>query len=372
MNALPKTSKADPAEGRAAAGEPGSTPEETEGSRRKRRARGRLMIVALPLAFAVVGGYFWLAGGRYISTDNAYVHQPIVPVSADIAGRIVEVDVSENAQIAAGATVFRLDPVPYRIALDQAEAALASARLDVDRMRSAYGTAQARLAAAEEVRDVHQREFERQQELGDRGLMSASAIDTAKLALQAAENDVALARLGVREAAAALGGDPDIATDDFPAVREALARRDVAARDLAMTTVVAPVSGIVSQIGSLNVGQYVTPGTLVASLVQSEETWIEANFKETQIAGVMPGQPVTVEIDAYPGTKFAGSVDSIGSATGAQFALIPAQNATGNWVKVVQRIPVRVHVEADPEHPLLGGMSAYVSVDTGSSRFNGL
>ena len=192
------------------------------------------------------------------------------------------------------------------------------------------------------------------------------------MAVYSAENDVALARQGVDAAKAALGGDPSIATDDFPAVRAALAQRASAQRDLDKASVSAPVAGIVSQVESLNIGQYVTKGASVASVVEREKTWIEANYKETQLAELRIGQPVEVEIDAYPGALLHGTVDSMGSATGSQFALIPAQNATGNWVKVVQRLSVRIAVTPDPAHPLRDGMSATVSVDTGASRLDKL
>jgi len=336
--------------------------------RKRRSGRRRFLMLSVPLAMAVAGGYFWLAGGRYVSTDNAYVHQPLVQVSADVAGRIVELDVAENQTVAAGTLMFRLDPEPFRIALDQADAALAAARLQVTQLRAAYTTAEAKLKAAESIRDIKQREYDRQKSLGDRGVATAAALDEAMTAARGAENNVLLARDGVNAAAAALGGDPGIATDDFPAVRAALSQRDAAQRNMDHAGVTAPVSGVVSQVGNLNLGQYVTPGAPVASLVQAEVTWIEANFKETQLAALVIGQHVTITPDSYPGLKLAGRVESIGSATGSQFSLIPAQNATGNWVKVVQRVPVRIAVTPDPDHPLRDGMSVTVAVDTGHTR----
>ena len=336
------------------------------------RWRRRLLMMTLPLLLAGGGGYAWLTGGRYVTTDNAYVHQPLVPISADVGGRIIEVDVAENQHIDAGQPVFRLDPEPYRIALDQAEAALAGARLSVEQLRSAYDTAQARLTAAEAILEVRTRELERQESLADQGLSASTALDETTIAAQVARNEVELAREGLTTAAAALSGDPAMATDDVPAVRAALAQREAAARDLEKALVVAPVPGVVSQVGSLNVGQYVTPGTMVASVVQTDDTWIEANFKETQLAELEVGQTVEIEIDAYPDLVLHGTVESIGSTTGSQLSLIPAQNATGNWVKVVQRVPVRIRVDQDDDHPLRGGMSAHVAVDGGQSRLDSL
>jgi membrane fusion protein (multidrug efflux system) len=329
-------------------------------------------MLSLPVALAVGGGIMWITGGRYVTTNNAYIHQPLVQVSADIAGRIAEVDVTENENVAAGTVMFKLDPKPYKIALDQANAALAAAQLQVTQLRAAYATAEAKLKAAQSLADISQREYERQKSLQSRGVASQSAVDSAHSAALSAENSVSLAQDGVSAAAAALGGNPQLATEDFPAVRAAMAQRETAQRNLSLATVKAPVPGVVSQVDSLNVGQYVTPGMLVASLVQTDKTWVEANFKETQLAGLKVGQPVTVAPDTYSGLKLAGKVQSIGSATGSQFSLIPAQNATGNWVKVVQRVPVRISVTPVKGMPLRDGMSVNVSVDTGQSRLDKL
>ena len=343
-------------------------PEAAPPTRRKRRA----LMYSVPLLLALGGGYVWLTGGRYVSTDNAYVHQPIVSVSSDVSGRIIDVDVAENENVAAGTRIFRLDPEPFSIALDEADATLAAARLSVAQLRAALNTAKAKLAAAEHLKSVSDREFDRQQALAGRGVASSAALDEATAAVYTAENEVNLARQGVQSAIAALGGNPDIETDSFPTVRAALAQRAAAQRDLEQAEVVAPVTGFVSQVSSLNVGQYVTPGAAMASIVESDDTWIEANYKETQLATLKVGQPVDIEIDAYPGVELHGTVESFGSATGSQFALIPAQNATGNWVKVVQRVAVRIGVTPDDDHPLRGGMSATVSVDTGASRLDKL
>lgn len=348
-------------------------PEETAPVVRKpRRWRRRLLMLSVPLMLAAGGGYAWLAGGRYVATDNAYVHQPLVPVSADIAGRIIEVDLVQNQHIEAGSVVFRLDPEPYRIALEKSDAALDAARQSVGQLRTAYATAMARRDAAEAIADVRDRELRRQQSLVGRGVSSSTSLDEATIAAQMARNEVALAKEGVNAAAAALGGNPEIETDDVPAVRAALAQREAAARDLANTTVRAPVAGVLSQTDGLNVGRYVSAGAMVASVAQTGETWIEANLKETQLAGLKAGQAAEVTIDAYPNLVLHGTVESIGGTTGSQLSLIPAQNATGNWVKVVQRVPVRIHVETDADSPLRSGMSAHVSVDGGHTRLDDL
>ncbi len=337
---------------------------------KKKRRRG--LMLSLPVIIALAGGGAWLAGGRYVSTDNAYVHQPMLSVSSDVAGRIIDVDVTENQNLEAGATIFRVDPEPYQIAVDQAEAALASARLAVVQLRANYATAEAQLQAAESILEVQNRELERQQSLTERGISTSAALDQATVASRSAANNVDLARRQLEAAAAALGGDPEIDTDALPSVRAALAQLDVARRNLEHTEIHAPSAGIISQVESLNVGQFVAAGSAVATLVDSEETWIEANFKETQLEGLEVGQPVEITIDAYPGLSLRGTLESFGSATGSQFSLIPAQNATGNWVKVVQRVAVRIRIEDDPDHPLRDGMSAHVSVDTGSTHLDDL
>ncbi|HEY4200909.1 MAG TPA: HlyD family secretion protein [Devosiaceae bacterium] len=337
----------------------------------KRRGRRIALMVVVPLVLIAAGGYFWLTGGRYVETDNAYVQQSKVAISADIAGRVISVAVHDNQVVKAGDVLFNIDPAPYRIALDQANAALASARVNVDQLRVAYTTAQTKLKSAQDTLEIRQRELDRQDSLAGKGVSTAANLDDVKIAYQSDQGDVALAQQDVASAVAALGGNPDIKTDDHPAVMTALAAKESAERDLAKTTVVAPADGIISQVASLNVGQFIATGTTIAALVETGDTWVEANFKETQLATLVSGQPAEVSIDSYPGVKFEGTLESLGAATGAEFALIPAQNATGNWVKVTQRIPVRIKLdEGSSPVALRSGMSATVSVDTGKSTLD--
>lgn len=347
---------------------PPIAPEAAVPEKKKGRGRRTVLMYGLPLLLVAGGGYFYLTGGRYVGTDNAYVQQVKVSLSSDVAGRVTEVDVAENQRVEAGAVLFKLDPEPYRIALEQADAALAVARVNVEQLRVAYGTAQAKLAAAQQKLDLRQHEFDRQKASVEQGISASASLDDVKLSLQSATSEVALAQQNLASTVAALAGDPQIATDAHPAVRTALAARDVAARNLEKATIVAPSAGIISQMASLNVGQFVGTGTTIASLIKSDDTWIEANFKETQLSGLKDGQAVDVTVDAYPGLTMHGEVDSIGAATGSQFALIPAQNATGNWVKVTQRVTVRVKLDDQADADMLrAGMSAEVSVDTGKS-----
>jgi len=343
---------------------PEAAPKKKGGSRRL------ILMVAVPLVLVVAGGYFWLTGGRYEDTDNAYVQQAKVSLSADIAGRITAVNVGENEVVKAGDVLFTIDPQPYQIALDQANAALASARVNVQQLKVAYGTAQVQLNAATQTLAIRKAAFDRQNALVQQGVNSNSTLDDTKLALQAAQTAVDQAKQQVATATAALGGDPNIDIDKHPAVLAALAQVENAQRNLSKTTVVAPAGGIVANVSSLNAGQFVAAGTTIATLVETDGTWVEANYKETQLSDLKVGQPAEIKVDAYSGA-IKGTVESIGAATGSEFSLIPAQNATGNWVKVVQRIPVRIKL-ADASDALKTGMSATVTVDTGKSTLDKL
>lgn len=351
---------------------PAAQAADAETAPRPPRGRRRALMISVPLVLALAGAGAWLFGGRYISTDNAYIHQPMTSISADVSGRVNDVLVTENQQVTAGTPLFRLDPTDYKIALATADAQLASARLAVEQQRAAYQTAQAQLQASQNIEDVKSRELKRQQELTDRGIGTQAALDEAMIAFRSASNAVTLAQRQVDAAATALGGDPQAKADTLPSVRAALAARQSAERHLEQTNITAATGGTVSQIESLNVGQFLAAGTGIAKLVDNSQTWVEANFKETQIAELSPGQPVTIAVDAYPGMELHGTVDSFASATGSQFSLIPAQNATGNWVKVVQRVPVRIQIADTPDRPLRDGMSVSVSVDTGHNRLEGL
>jgi membrane fusion protein (multidrug efflux system) len=336
----------------------------------KRRSGGRfLLMAALPLALVAGGGYVWVTGGRYQETENANLRQARVSIASEAAGRIVEVAVADNAAVKAGDVLFTVDPEPYQIALSQSDASLAAARLNIEQLRAAYSQAVAQERAAANEADYSRSEFERQSALVAKGIASKSALDVAQRDLSKAGEEQAAAEQGIASARAALGGDPRIETAKHPAVLQAMAARDKAAFDLAQTVVRAPADGIVSQASSFKVGQFVAAGTPLFSLVESGDTWVEANFKETQLTHMKLGQSAQIVLDTYPGTPLRATVDSIGAGTGAEFSLLPAQNATGNWVKVTQRIPVRLKVEsADADVALRTGMSASVSVDTGASR----
>ncbi len=339
----------------------------------RRGGRRYVIMAAVPAIILVIGGWLWLTGGRYVSTDDAYVQQDRVAITAQVAGTIVEVDVGSNQPVKKGDLLFRIDPAPYQIAVEGATAALASARLQVDQLRSDYEQAKTEEKSAADDVAFKQKTYDRQQGLLAKGISSQASFDAAENDLHTAQQTLANAKQHTQAALAALGGNPDITTDMHPLVLAALAKRDQAALDLKNTSVFAPTDGVVTQTTSLQVGQYVTSPaampTVVLGLVKTDDTWVDANFKETDLGNIKPGQKATISVDAFPGQSFQGEVASIGAGTGAEFALLPAQNATGNWVKVVQRVPVRVRFTSPiADTPLRSGLTASVEVDTGASH----
>ncbi len=338
--------------------------------RKKARRGGRfVLMLVVPLALAAAGAYVYVTGGRYEETENANLRQARISIASDTAGRVVTADIAENQVVEKGDLLFAIDPEPYRIALAQADAAVAAARLDVEQLRAAYNQAMAQERSAASEVDYSQSQYDRAADLADKGINTKSSLDQARNDLDKARQQLSVAKQGIESARAALGGDPGIETDRHPAVMAALAARDKAAYDLARTTVRAPASGIIAQASSFKAGQFVAVGTPLFSLVETDDTWIDANFKETQLTHMKPGQKAEVVLDTYPDRTFEATVQAVGAGTGAEFSLLPAQNATGNWVKVTQRIPVRLRVsDPDAKLALRTGMSATVTVDTGVSR----
>jgi membrane fusion protein, multidrug efflux system len=340
-----------------------------EAPKTKRRAGRFLLMFALPAALIVGGSYVWVTGGRYQETENANLQQAKVSIASDTAGRIVQVGIADNQIVKRGDVLFAIDPEPYRIALAQADAAVAVARVGVEQLRAAYSQATAQEKSDTSEVEYAQSQYDRAADLAQKGINTKSALDQAKNDLDKAKQQLAVAEQGIISAKAALAGNPDIETDKHPTVMAALAARDKAAYDLAQTKVKAPADGVISQASSFKVGQYVGSGTPLFALVETGDTWIDANFKETQLTHMKQGQKAEIVVDTYPGKTFEATVKAIGAGTGAEFSLLPAQNATGNWVKVTQRIPVRLELtDPDARMALRTGMSASVTVDTGVSR----
>lgn len=323
-----------------------------------------ILLVVVPGMVGLFGLWWYVTSGRYISTENAYVKADMVAISPDVDGRVVAVEVAENQLVRAGDVLFRIDPEPFRIALAMAEAHISTVRNDIEASRAEFHQVEAEIQEAGERVHFFEQQAARQRDLEERGISAQVRLEEAETELAAARQRVVALRQKLRTVLAKLGGDPASAAELHPAYQEAEARRDMAALDLDDALVVAPVDGIVSRM-RLQPGEWVEEGTPAFSIINPETNWIEANLKETQLEHVHVGQQVEIEVDAYPDDLWIGKIASISPATGAEFALIPPQNATGNWVKVVQRLPVRVAVEPrDDQPPLRAGMTVTVSIDT--------
>ena len=337
-------------------------------SRSWRALKITLVAIIGPVVAAFVGYTIYMTGGRFASTDNAYVKSEKIAVSADVSGRVVHVAVKENQLLEPGMLLFRIDPEPFRIALEKAEARLVFARQEIYALRAQHKQKLAELKLAEGEVTFYERLFERQQTLNKKGFASGTNFDTAQRNLRNARNHISATMQDIAQVVAKLGGDPNSDTEAQPRVREARAARDQAALDLRRTSVHAPVAGVVTNF-ELQPGEYIETGKVVFSLVGTDDLWVDANFKETDLTHVQVGQTATIRIDTYPGDVREAVVSGISPATGAEFALLPAQNASGNWVKVVQRLPVRLRLKSPRREPQLrAGMSVIVTIDTQHKR----
>ncbi|HVF84208.1 MAG TPA: HlyD family secretion protein [Sphingomicrobium sp.] len=317
-----------------------------------------VLMLLVPLILLAAGGWYYLTGKDQVSTDNAAVKQDITSVGAQVSGPIAEVFVREGDRVRAGQLLFRIDPAPYRVALAQAEAQLAAAQLAERQVVTQAAGTGADIVGAQGQLTIAERSLARQSQLLGQGFTTRVSYDEALADVTAARTRLADARAQAANAQAAIasgGEQPGEA-----AARAAIAK---ARLDLARADVRAPAAGVIANADRLLVGQQVVPGVGMLSLVAGGDAWVEANFKEEDLARMVPGQRVEVEIDAYPDEKLTGRVQSIGAGTGSEFAILPAQNANGNWVKVTQRVPVRVRLDRKPGRPLIAGLSATVTVD---------
>jgi membrane fusion protein (multidrug efflux system) len=328
-----------------------------------------LLLVVVPAVAVAAGLAVWLQGGRFEETENAYVKAHIIAVSADVSGRVVEVKVRDNEPVAAGTLLFRIDPAPFELTVARAEAEMAVVRTEVEGLRAEHRVALADAAEAEERISFLARQLERQAKLKERGMGLEASFDEARHNLEAARRRLESAREKAGRVLTALGGDAKLPAQAHPRFLAARAARDSGRDELARVRIVAPAAGIVSNM-RLQPGERVERGVPVFSLIESRPMWIEANFKETQLTHMREGQEVSVVADAYPQAKWRGRVSTIAPATKAEFAILPAQNSSGNWVKVVQRVPVLISLDAVPDGqtPLRAGMTVTARVDTGHVR----
>jgi membrane fusion protein (multidrug efflux system) len=327
-----------------------------------------ILLVAVPLVAIAGAAYWWLSGGRYVSTDNAYVKAHIVQIAPEVSGQVRRVLVRDHQSVAAGETLMTIESRPFKLALDSAEAELDAARTQVETLRAAWREVMSELADAEARADYFKRQWQRQEELATKGVTSASKREESQNEARAAADRVTTVREKLHRVLTALNGDPQMPPDEHHLVRDKTAARERAALDLARTTIRAPSDGVVVNM-RVQQGEQVKVSTPLFVLVVVSRPWVEANFKETELTHVRVGQKATVVLDTYPDTTWEAVVESLSPATGAEFAVLPPQNASGNWVKVVQRLPVKLRLSPQVgEPPLRAGMTATVSIDTGRQR----
>jgi len=347
------------------AGEVAGEPQDTRMARS--RLRGPLLIAA-PVVVVIGALVLYLSGGRFETTDNAELQTGLVGIAADVSGKVTEIDVHENEYVKAGDVLFRIDSAIPQANVDAAQAALAAARAGVGSSRADFEESNSDIVAAQTRLRFALTQAARQKALLAQGIASRDQYDQAMLAVSTAQDDIATAQAKAASKAAALVGGLGGPVDDQPAVRRAAAALESARIDLAHTVVRAPRDGIVTKVNQLQLGSYVTAAHPVFMLAGTN-FWVEANFKENQLANMRVGQPARITIDAYSGVSLKGHVASFSPGTGNSFSILPAENATGNWVKVVQRLPVEIALDQVPRGlPLHAGLSAEVEVDTGHKR----
>jgi membrane fusion protein (multidrug efflux system) len=343
-----------------------SAPEKPLSSRR-RWLRWALFLL-LPVVL-MVGAYFYFEGGAYTSTDDAYIEADKVGLSTDVSGMVEAIEVNDNQHVTAGQVLFRLDPLPFQLKLDQAQSQLGMVRDKLNALKANYQNVQAQIKQAEDQIAFNQLQYQRQETLARQQFTPQMSLDQARLNLQTSQQTLISEKAQLASIVANLDGNPDIPIEQHPQYRQALAQRDEAARQLRDSVVSAPYNGTVTNVPSLEQGMYLPASTTGFYLV-ADHPWVEAQPKETELTYVRPGEPATITVDTYPGREWRGTVAIIGPAAQSEFSLLPAQNTSGNWVKVVQRIPLRVEIDTTDKSmpPLRAGMSVEVSVHTGHKR----
>jgi membrane fusion protein (multidrug efflux system) len=364
-----------PPEQKGSPASPEAPPKSATGPRRSlmaglRRYRRFLLLVVLPLVALVAGLTFYLNGGRYVGTDDAYVGAQKVLITPDISGKIEKVVVKEGQQVAPGDVLFEIDPVPFRLAVAQAKASLAQANVTYDNLIADLKIYGQMAELSQQGMDLKKRDVERKAALVKNNFGSQLDLDNASTALVTASAQYQLLQQKIATAKAQLLGNPDLPLAEFPPYAQAKAALDQAQRNLDHTVVRAPMAGIATQVEQIQLGRFVTAGMPVFSIIDTSNPWVDANPKESDFTYVATGQPVTIEVDAFPNHVFKGTVGSLSPGTGAQFAILPPQNASGNFVKVVQRVPVRIYFDKNDKfvRTLKAVMSVYSSIDTNHRR----
>jgi membrane fusion protein, multidrug efflux system len=321
------------------------------------------------LAVVIGGGYYWLSGGRWVDTDDAYVQADSMTLSTDVSGIVASIPVHEGQAVTKGQILFTLDPQKFQIALENARANLAQVRLNIESAKADYQAALQDTGAKQQQVNSDQSTYDRYASLVKLHAVTQQETDDARYKLAADQQAVRASESQARALLAKLDGNPEIAVEDMPSFKQARAQVAEAEREMNHSVVRAPYDGVVTQVNKLQLGMYLGASTAAFGLVSTDHVWVEAEPKETQLTYAKNGDPVDVGFDLYPGRSWHGTVQSVAPATDQNFSLLPAQNSSGNWVKVVQRIPVRVRVEMQPnDPPLRAGMSADIDIDTGHVR----
>lgn len=332
----------------------------------RQTTRRRLFAVG-PVLVAIIAIGFYFVGGRYAETDNAYLKANKVTISAEVAGPIASIAVQENQPVKKGDELFRIDDAAFRLAVDRANAQLHTVQAEIDGLKANYRQIQEQLRIAQTNADFMQRELSRQTLLAKQHLTPQAKLDDAQHNYDNAREQIAVIEQQEAQTLAQLSGNATIAATKHPRYLEAKSARDTAVLNLERTIIRAPFAGIATKVPQI--GQYLNVGSAVMSIIATDDTWIEANFTETELTHVREGQSVQIKIDTYPDRAWHGTVQSIAQATGAEFSVLPPQNATANWVKIAQRIPVRIAIATNAnDPPLRVGMTAFVKIDTGKHR----
>lgn len=335
----------------------------------KRSGLRIMLLLVVPIALLAGAGIYWLGLQGKVSTDNAYVKQYKFSVTAEVGGKVIEVFVAEGDTVETGQLLFRIDPEPYRIQIAEAQAAIAEAQANVIALSNSPEFAGVDIAASREEIAFAQAKFDRVAALRGRGFSTKADYDAAEYSLAIAKEHLRQAQARQREASAKLATGPAVPGVN-PQVAAAMAQRANAELALRRTEVRAPIAGRVAQADRLQAGQQVIPNLPLVTLVANESAYVEANFKETDLTHMRPGQRAKIRVDAYPDIELRGHVASIGAGTDSEFSILPAQNATGNWVKVTQRVPVRITIDEQSSRSLISGLSSYVTVYTEAEKQN--
>jgi membrane fusion protein, multidrug efflux system len=335
-----------------------------------RRFRRTLLLVVLPLVAVIAGLVFYLNGGRYVTTDDAYVGAQKVLITPDISGKIEKVVVREGQRVKKGDLLFEIDPIPFRLAEQQAKATLESARTTYNNLRANIKIYDQMADLMQQGVDLKKRDVDRKSTLAKSNFGSQLDLDNSSTALVTANAELAFVQQQTSSAKTQLLGNVDLPLEQFPPYMLAKAALDQAERNLDHTEMRAPMDGIATQVDQIQLGRFVVAGTPVFSVIDTAKPWVDANLKESDFTYVTEGQQVDIDVDAFPNHDFKGTIGSLSPGTGAQFAILPPQNATGNFVKVVQRVPVRIYFDSNDKYvqKLKAGMSAYTTIDTGHRR----